>query len=90
MLKKKYSKKKSLPQQKPQAWWSIDFEIERKRVRVCRWWYQRARGEIRMKYKIECYKEHDIYNNMIQEAKNQSWKLLCNMITHNPFNIAVS
>lgn len=47
LLKKKYSKKKSQPQQKPQAWWSIDLEIERKRVRASIRRYQKARGEIR-------------------------------------------
>lgn len=87
-LKQKYSKKKQQPKQQPQPWWSIELEIERKRVRAFRRRYQKARGEVRKKYKTEYYKEHDIYNNMIQEAKNASWKLLSTTIAKNPFNLA--
>lgn len=40
------------------------------------------------KYKIEYYREHDTYNSMIQEAKNNSWKALSTKLTKNPLNLA--
>lgn len=87
-LKSKYSKIKGTSKQNPKPWWSIDLEMERKRVRACRRRYQKARGDIRKKYKEEYYKEHDTYNKMIQEAKSKSWRILSSKITKNPFNLA--
>lgn len=87
-LKQKYSKKKQTPKQKPKPWWTTELEIQRKRARVFRRRYQKATGEIRKKYKTEYYREHDTYNNMIQEAKNNSWKALSTKLTKKPFNLA--
>lgn len=84
-LKKEFSKKKKPSKQKPNTWWSRDLEIERKRVRALRRRYQKAKGDIREQYKKEYYKEHDTYNNMIEQAKNNSWKTLCTKATKNPF-----
>lgn len=87
-LTKRYSKRKETPRQKPKPWWSTDLEIERKKVRACRRRYQRAKGNVRKEYKEQYYREHDIYNKMINDAKRESWKVLSNKLTKNPFNLA--
>ncbi|KAH9374505.1 hypothetical protein HPB48_022936 [Haemaphysalis longicornis] len=87
-LKKRYSKKKETPKQKPKPWWSIDLEMERKEVRACRRRCQKAKGNVRKEYKDQYYREHDIYNKMINETKKESWKVLNNKLTKNSFNVA--
>lgn len=86
-LQNRYRKKKQPPKQKTNPWWTNELEIERKRVRAYRRRYQRSKGDIRQQFKKEYYKEHDIYNNMLEEAKNNSWKQLCTKTTKNPFNL---
>lgn len=42
---------------------------------------------MRPDFKKAYYLEHDIYNNMIESAKDKSWQKVCEMVRKNPFTL---
>ena len=78
-------KHKSVP------WWTTELTILRKRVLALRRRFQRTRNNenLRLERKLQYQEGNRTYQNNLQQAKLESWKLFCSQTNeNNPWNVA--
>lgn len=86
-LYKKYEKRITKEKRQEKSWWSMELEMQRKKVRAMKRRFKKSRGDIREIFKEQYYKEHKIYVENIAISKKKDWDDFLSKVTKNPFNI---